>query len=65
MSAVGTPIHLIASATQVEVEVRVTTTRHVVSVGQIQRWTEASSVSPTERLKRDRLKAMLREARQV
>jgi hypothetical protein len=33
MSAVGTPIHLIASATQVEVEVRVTTTRHVVERG--------------------------------
>jgi hypothetical protein len=35
------------------------------SVGQIQRWTEGASVSPAERLKRDRLKAMLREARQV
>lgn len=49
----------IGPATRVEVEVRVTTTRHVVSVGQIQRWTESAAVSPAERLKRDRLKAML------
>ncbi len=52
----------IGPATRVEVEVRVTTTRHVVSVAQIQRWTEGAAISPSERLKRDRLKAMLQEA---
>jgi hypothetical protein len=53
----------IGPATRVDVEVRVTTTRHVVSVGQIQRWTEGAAVSPSDRLKRERLKAMLKEAR--
>ena len=52
----------IGRATRVEGEVRVTTTRHVVSVGQIQRWTEGAAVSPSERLKRDWLKAMLKDA---
>jgi hypothetical protein len=52
----------IGPATRVHVEVRVTTTCHIVSIGQIQRWTEGAAVSPSERLKRDRLKAILREA---
>ena len=52
----------IGPATRVEVELRVTTTRHIVSVGQLQRWTEGAAVSPAERLKRDRLKAVLQEA---
>jgi hypothetical protein len=38
--------------------------RHVtiVSIGQIQRWTEGAEVGPPERLKRERLKVMLRDA---
>jgi hypothetical protein len=52
----------IGPATRVEVEVRVTTTRHIVSIGQIQRWTEGAAVGTPERLKRERLKVMLRDA---
>jgi hypothetical protein len=52
----------VGPATRLEVEVRAATTRHVVTVGQVVRWTEGAAVSPAERLKRDRLKAILREA---
>jgi hypothetical protein len=38
------------------------TTCHIVTVVQLQRWTEGAAVSPSERLKRDRLKAMLKDA---
>jgi hypothetical protein len=47
-------------ATRVEIEVRSATTRHVVTVGQVLRWAEGAVISPAERLKRDRLKAMLK-----
>jgi hypothetical protein len=54
----------IGPATRVAVELRITTTRQIVRIGQIQRWTERAAASPSERLKRDRLKkAILREAR--
>ena len=52
----------VGPATRLEVEVRLPTMRHVVSIGQIQRWTESATVSPAERLKRDRLRALLKEA---
>ena len=52
----------IGPATRLEVEVRLPATRHVVSVGQIRRWTLGATDSPAERLKRDRLRALLQEA---
>ena len=52
----------IGPATRLEVEVRLPTVRHVVSLGQIQRWTESATASPAERLKRDRLRALLDNA---
>jgi hypothetical protein len=49
-------------ATRLEIEVRSATTRHTITVGHVLRWTEGAAVSPSERLKRDRLKAILRDA---
>ena len=46
-------------ATRLEIEVRAATTRHVVTVGQVRRWTEGAAASPAERLKRDRVRAMV------
>ena len=46
-------------ASRLEVEVRSATTRHLVTVGQMLRWTEGAATSPAERLRRDRLRAML------
>ena len=48
-------------ASRLKIEVRSATTRHVVTVGQVLRWTAGAAKSPAERLKRDRLRAMLRE----
>jgi hypothetical protein len=49
----------VGPATRLEIEVRSATTRHVVTVGQVLRWTEGAATSPAERLRRDRLRAML------
>lgn len=46
-------------ATRIEVEVRPPAVRHLVSVLQIQRWLQGATISPNERLKKDRLKALL------
>jgi hypothetical protein len=49
----------IGPATRLEVEVRGPVERHQLTVQQIQRWCEGTAVNPEERLKKDRLKAML------
>jgi orotidine-5'-phosphate decarboxylase len=55
----------IGPATQVEVEVRVTTTRHVVERGADPTVDGRGVGQSRGAAERDRLKAMLREARQV
>jgi hypothetical protein len=49
----------IGPAARLEVEARHATTRHEVTVAQLRRWCESSAVSPDERLRKDKVKAIL------
>jgi len=49
----------IAPATKLEVEVRHPAVRHSVSVLQIQRWLQGATISPNERVTKDRLTRLL------
>jgi hypothetical protein len=49
----------IGAATRLEVEVREPVTRHVVTLLQVQRWLNGATPSPSDRVKKDRLKALL------
>jgi hypothetical protein len=46
-------------ATRLEVQVKAPAVKHEVSVQQIQRWLEGSSISPNEMVRKAKLKAML------
>ena len=50
---------LAGPATKLEIEVRPPSVRHAVSVMQIQRWLQGATTSPNERVRKDRLKALL------
>jgi hypothetical protein len=50
----------LGAATRIEVEVREPATRHTVTLTQIERWLSGATISPNERVKKDRLKGMLR-----
>jgi hypothetical protein len=49
----------IGPAARLEVEARQATTRHEVTLAQVQRWCESSAASPDERLGKERVKALL------
>lgn len=49
----------IGPATGLEIEVRPPSVRHTVTVIQIERWLQGATVSPNERVKKDRLKSLL------
>lgn len=49
----------VGSAARLEVEVREPPVKHTVTVLQIQRWLQGATSSPNERVKKDRLRALL------
>lgn len=49
----------VAPATKLEVEVRPPAVKHAVSVLQIQRWLQGATTSPNERVRKERLRALL------
>jgi hypothetical protein len=49
----------IGPAARLEVEVRETVVRHILTVAQIERWLQGATASPNERVKKDRLRALL------
>jgi hypothetical protein len=53
----------IGVATKIEVEVREPATKHTVTLSQIERWLNGATISPNERVKKDRLKGILRSSR--
>jgi hypothetical protein len=46
-------------ATRLEIEVRNPSVRHEVTVQQVRRWAEGAAASPAERLRKERVLAML------
>ncbi|HZW05288.1 MAG TPA: hypothetical protein VFF58_00130 [Candidatus Nitrosotalea sp.] len=46
-------------ATRLEIQAKMPAVRHEVTVQQIQRWLEGSSISPNETVRKARLKAMM------
>ena len=50
---------------KIEVEVRDPATKHTVTLQQIERWLSGATISPNERVKKDRLKAMLKQLRET
>src|SRR5437762_4644236 len=55
----GSITDTIGAATKLEVEVREPATKHTGTMLQIQRWLDGATPSPNERVKKDRLKALL------
>jgi hypothetical protein len=49
----------VGSAARLEVEVREPGVKHTVTVLQIQRWLQGAAPSPNERVRKDRLRALL------
>ena len=47
-------------AAKIDVEVREPATKHTVTMQQIERWLTGATISPNERVKKDRLRALLR-----
>jgi hypothetical protein len=47
------------AGTRLEIEVKSPTLRHVVTVGQVQRWVQIGSTNPNEEAKRKRLREIL------
>ena len=45
--------------TQLEIEIAEPTTRHTVTAQQVQRWAQSTAVTPADRLKRERVRALL------
>ena len=52
-------IEPIGPAARLEVEPREVATRHALTVAQVRRWCEATAATPDERLRKDRVKALL------
>jgi hypothetical protein len=50
----------IAAATKIEVAVREPATIHTITLEQIERWLTGATISPNERVKKDRLRGMLK-----
>jgi hypothetical protein len=51
----------IAAGRKIEVAVREPITIHTVTLQQIERWLRGATISPNERVKKDRLKGLLRK----
>jgi hypothetical protein len=49
----------VGPAARLEVEARQAATRHEVTLLQVQRWCESTAVTPEERLRKERVKALL------
>jgi hypothetical protein len=49
----------VGSATELDVEVRETATRHTVSVQQLRRWCDSIAPSPAETLRKAKLKQLI------
>ena len=54
---------VVGGATKIDVEVRELVTRHTVTMQQIERWLTGATISPNERVKKDRVRALLVRAR--
>jgi hypothetical protein len=52
----------VGAATRIEIEVREPATRHTITLMQIERWLSGATISPNERVRKDRLKGMLQAA---
>jgi hypothetical protein len=52
----------IGGGSKLEVEVREPATRHMVTMLQIKRWLNGATISPNERVKKDRLRSLLTDA---
>jgi hypothetical protein len=50
----------IGAATKIDVEVREPVTRHTVTMQQIERWLTGATISPNERVKKDRFAELLK-----
>jgi hypothetical protein len=50
----------IGPAARLEVEVREAVVKHTVTVTQIERWLQGATTSPNERVRKDRLRALLK-----
>ena len=53
-------IENIGPATPLDIEIREPTTRHSLTMRQVERWLESTSVSPNEMVKRVRLRQLLK-----
>jgi hypothetical protein len=51
---------VVGGATKIDVEVREPVTRHTVTMQQIERWLTGATGSPNERVKKERLRALLK-----
>lgn len=51
----------IGAGTRLEVEVREPATKHTVTLLQIERWLDGATPSPNERVRKDRLRALLKD----
>ena len=52
-------IDAVGPAARLEVEIRQPTTRHELTPMHVRRWCESSAVNPDERMRQDRVKALL------
>jgi hypothetical protein len=52
-------VESIGPAARLQVEVRQATTRHEITLAQVRRWCESTAVTPDERLRKDRVKALI------
>jgi hypothetical protein len=52
-------VDVIGPAARLEVETKAVATRHEVTLAGVRRWCESSAASPEERMRKDRVKAML------
>src|SRR5687767_10014132 len=50
------------AATKIHIEVREPATSHTVTIQQIERWLSGATISPNERVKKDRLRTLLKES---
>src|ERR1700730_3179913 len=58
-SSTGRLVDNVASAAELEVEVREPATRHTVSVQQLRRWCDSIAASPAETIRKAKLKQLL------
>ena len=52
-------IENIGPATPLDIEIREPTTKHSITLGQVERWLESTSASPNEMMKRTKLRQLL------